>query len=305
MGKVGLICNEFISVAVDPENGGTIQHIGRSFAPESNVLAWYGWDEPIGLSLEFDENESARHWLSRYRGGWQLLTPNAGKECVFNGVRHSFHGDSSYLPWSVAFSDDKTIALEITIQSRLKVLRVLTINPKMAGMESHTTLTNLTDVPEEVVLVEHAAFQGSPNIVVSAPEDSTWKFDGDFMEDGRNSRLWHEPEAVINDLAYPIKDRTERMTYLADGSEGWISIIDSDRRIGAKLTWDPIKLPYLWYWQEQKSPGFPFYGRAEMTALEPASCLPTDTLAGASRAGRSTVIAPRAEYSFAVSLELI
>ena len=305
MAKVEVISNEFISIVVDPENGGTIAHIGRSLAPKTNVLAWYEWDEPVRLPLEFSENDSARHWLSRYRGGWQVLTPNAGKECVFKGVRYSFHGDSSYLPWSVTCKEESTIALEIILHSRLKVVRVLTINPTMARVDLLTTITNLTDSPEEVVLVEHAAFQGSPNVVVSAPDDSTWKFDGDFVEDGRTTRVWHEPDVAINDLAYPIKHRTERLTYLADGSAGWISIIDSVKGIGAKLTWDPIKLPYHWYWQEQKSPGFPFYGRAEMTALEPASCLPTDTLAGASKAGRSTVIAAGAEFSFSVSLELI
>jgi hypothetical protein len=54
--------------------------------------------------------------------------------------------------------------------------------------------------------------------------------------------------------------------------------------------WDVKKFPYLWYWQERFSPGFPFYGRAEITGLEPASCYPDEALNGASKSGRSTII---------------
>ena len=305
MATAEVIANKFISIVVNPQNGGTIEHIGKSLDPETNVLAWYEWDEPAALPLEFSANESAKHWLSRYRGGWQFLTPNAGRECVFNGVRHSFHGESSYMPWTVAAKTSESITLEIRLLSGLKVTRVLTVDSSKAAFTCHTTLSNFTNAPEEVVIVEHAAFQGSPNVVVSAPDRSQWKFDGDYKEDGRDSRVWSEPGVIVNDLAHPIKGRTERMTYLASGSEGWVSIIDTDKGFGAKLLWDPIKLPYLWYWQEQGSSGFPFYGRAQMTALEPASCLPGDGLAGASEGGRSTIIASGEEYAFSVSLELI
>jgi ABC-type branched-subunit amino acid transport system ATPase component len=44
---------------------------------------------------------------------------------------------------------------------------------------------------------------------------------------------------------------------------------------------------------------------AEMTALEPASCLPSDGLEGASNAGRTKVIAPNADYSFTICLDLL
>jgi hypothetical protein len=305
MTMLEVIRNEFISIVVNPQNGATIQHIGKSLNPATNVLAWYEWDEPVALPLDFKEDESWKHWLSRYRGGWQFLTPNAGKECVFNGVRHSFHGESSYMPWSVAKKEDDSITLEIILRSQLRVTRVLTIDSFMASITCRTTISNPTNTPQEVVIVEHAAFQGSPNMVVSAPDHSKWRFDGNFKEDDRDSKVWSEPGVISNKLAHPIIDRTERMTYLVSGSEGWISIVDTVKGFGAKLLWNPIELPYIWYWQEQKSPGFPFYGRAEITALEPASCLPGDGLTGASESGRSRVIFAGNEYSFSISLKLI
>ena len=96
-----------------------------------------------------------------------------------------------------------------------------------------------------------------------------------------------------------------RLAYLAEGSEGWISIVDGDKGIGARLIWDAKKFPYLWYWQERFSPGFPFYGRAEITGLEPASCYPDEALNGASKSGRSTIIPVNEKISFDLAVEII
>ncbi len=302
MSALEIISNDFITVVVDPNNGGTIQHIGRNMDAKNNVLAWYEWQTPEALPLEFSENESSTHWLSRYRGGWQFLTPNAGGECVFNGVRHSFHGASSYLPWSVVSNDGVSIVLEIVISDALRVSRELAISASHPGLTCHTRIANLAPTAQEIVMVEHAAFQGSPTIEVDAPAASEWAFDGTYEEDGGSRRLWQEVGA--SDLSRPVVDRTERMTYLAAGNEGWVSIFDNAKGFGARLKWDQKVLPYLWYWQEQFSQGFPFFGRAEMTALEPASCHPSDTLAGASKAGRSTRLQAGEEISFSVQLEL-
>ena len=62
------------------------------------------------------------------------------------------------------------------------------------------------------MIVEHVAFQGSPSIEVSAPDNSEWKFDGDYKEDGREIRSWTEPGNDAKHLAYPIVGKTERMT---------------------------------------------------------------------------------------------
>lgn len=303
MSSVEIIRNNFITVVVDPRNGGTIQHIGRDSNPKNNVLAWYEWRTPEALPLEYSEGQSATHWLSRYRGGWQFLTPNAGDECVFNGVRHSFHGESSYLPWRVLSNNGVSLVLEIVVLNTLRVVRELTISTSDASLSSHTRIVNLAPAPQEIVMVEHVAFQGSPTIEVDAPATSEWALDAMYQEDGRSRRFWKETGA--SDLSRPVVDRTERLAYLVSGNEGWISIFDNAKGFGAKIKWDPKVLPYLWYWQEQFSPGFPFYERAEMTALEPASCHPSDALAGASQAGRSTLLPARGEISFTIQVELI
>jgi hypothetical protein len=300
-----VIENDFICVIVDPERGGTICHIGRDNNPRNNVLAWYEWNEPVPLPFDFAEDQSAKHWLSRYRGGWQFLTPNAGKECVFEGVRHSFHGESSYMPWKVATKEQAGLTMEIEVFNSLRVNRTLTLYPSESKMVCNTEIFNLGTTPQEVVIVEHAAFQGSPDIEVRAPEKSRWNFDEGYEEAGRRTMLWSESENDSPNLPVPIKGRSERMTYLTEGNEGWVSILDTKKRLGARLKWNKEDSPYIWYWQEQFSPGFPFYGRAEMTALEPASCLPSDALLGASQAGRARSIPAGESLLFSVELEII
>jgi len=44
-------------------------------------------------------------WTASYRGGWQLLTPNAGSACAVAGARHGFHGRASNDPWQVLEHD--------------------------------------------------------------------------------------------------------------------------------------------------------------------------------------------------------
>ena len=40
-------------------------------------------------------------WLSHYRGGWQVMFPNAGAECTVDGLPHPVHGEVSSAPAEV------------------------------------------------------------------------------------------------------------------------------------------------------------------------------------------------------------
>jgi len=297
--------NQFITAIVNPINGGTISHIGRSLDPTTNVLAWYEWDTPEPMSVAYPENESETHWLSRYRGGWQFLTPNAGNECVHEGRRHSCHGESSILPWTVVARSNNQITLELTIFDSLHVQRILEIDPETAIFRAHTQITNTTHIVQEIVIVEHVAFQGSANARINAPEKSTWAFPKGFEEDGGEPMLWSESGKGRPDLRAPIESAYERLAFLHSGNEGWVKIVDKERGTGALLTWDKKIFPFLWYWQERFSPRFPFFKRAEMTGLEPASCYPDDALTGASKGGRSTFISAGQNVAFTTQVELI
>lgn len=297
--------SEYISVLVDPANGGTIRHIGRDSNAKNNVLAWYEWKEPDPLPLEYAEGESHKHWISRYRGGWQFLTPNAGNECVVNGKHHSFHGESSILPWKVTTRKNDLLIMELNIFNSLHLKRSLSLHPTKSILHCETEIVNISQAPQEIVMVEHVAFQGSSTSEVSAPEESSWVFPKEYEEDGVDAMLWKDSGIDRPDLRIPIKNKFVRLVFLHEGNEGWVSIFDKQRGIGARLKWDVEKFPYLWFWQERFSPGFPFYGRAEITGLEPASCHPNEALAGASKSGRSTFIPVNEKIYFNLDLEII
>ncbi len=297
--------NLFITAILDPVNGGTISHIGRSTDPATNVLAWYEWDEPEPRSIEYPDNESEIHWLSRYRGGWQFLTPNAGNECVHNGQRHSCHGESSILPWTVVSQSNSEVVLELTTFNSLHLVRTLTIDSAKARFRAHTQITNKTHTVQEIVIVEHVAFQGSSSARINAPEKSSWVFPKGFEEDSGEPMLWSDSGKGRPDLRVPIESAYERCAFLHSDNEGWVTIVDQRRGTGARLTWDKNVFPYLWYWQERYSPRFPFFSRAEMTGLEPASCYPDDSLTGASRSGRSTFISVGQNVTFTTEVELM
>ena len=88
--------DEHVLVRVDPRHGGELldlvdlrtgrQLLGRApFASQEPATG--ALDEPT--------------WTAGYRGGWQVLLPNAGNECVVDGTRHGFHGAGSHEPWTV------------------------------------------------------------------------------------------------------------------------------------------------------------------------------------------------------------
>lgn len=307
MKSIVKVSNKQISVLIDPDNAGTIFHIGKTQSQESNVLAWYQWDDVEPLPYEYTEGQSQENWMSRYRGGWQFLTPNAGIECVHETRRHPFHGDSSNGPWTVTEQSSDAMTMQITCPSFLRVKRRLSLGATKPILKVETSIENLTDKKQEMVLVEHVAFQGTSTVQVSAPPSSQWAMPPGYEEEGVNSLLWSQAGKGKPDLPNPLSSlegKTVRLAYLTQGSQGWAQFADPGRGVGAKLRWDKEVFPYLWYWQERNSPEAPFFGRAQMTALEPASCLPNDTIVGASQAGRATSIAPHQIYSFSVEVEL-
>ena len=71
------------------------------------------------------------------------------------------------------------------------------------------------------------------------------------------------------------------------------------------ISWDLKAFPHLWFWQEIGGKGFPWYGRTEITAIEPASTWPSYGLEAAISSGQAFFLKPgetkKAWTTFAVS----
>ena len=83
----------------------------------------------------------------------------------------------------------------------------------------------------------------------------------------------------------PTQRPLEDVHYLPDRPTGWVALRRA--HVGLALVWDVDRAPHLWLWRELGSAGFPFFGRASIVALEPASAWPGDGLAAAIERGRA------------------
>ena len=86
------VANHALVVTLDETLGGEIQQITVDGDP---LLAFFDWETPVACSRSRSYGDARLDWLSEYRGGWQLLVPNAGAGCVVDGIPLPFHGEWS------------------------------------------------------------------------------------------------------------------------------------------------------------------------------------------------------------------
>ena len=89
----------------------------------------------------------------------------------------------------------------------------------------------------------------------------------------------------------------ERLVYVEELSAGWWAIRNPGNGLGAGMSWNLADFPKLWLWQEIGGPGFPWYGRSAITAIEPATQSPSHGLEAAIAAGTARQLPPRGRHS--------
>lgn len=293
-----------ITVKIDLTRGGTITHIGRDGDRDSNVLAWYEFDDIEELPIEYPHGESEHYWMSRYRGGWQLLTPSADKECDVGGRHHSFHGDSSILPWRLVEKSANEIIHDVVIFDALHVHRVAHLDSTKPVLTVTTTIKNIGKSVEPFIKVEHIAYRGSDNGVVTGPDNTVWKFH-DYVQEGFSGEFkWKDMNSHGVNIRNRNMDKEARLVYILRDSEGWVEWHNPDFGQRTRASWDPKEFPHLWYWQENGADIFPFHRRTKITALEPASVPPGTRLIGAVEKNLASTLNPGESHTFAITIEL-
>ena len=92
------------------------------------------------------------------------------------------------------------------------------------------------------------------------------------------------------DLSVVPEAEIERLCYLHDRPEGLAAMQHGKKVIG--ISWDLEAFPHLWFWQEIGGKGFPWFGRAQITAIEPASTWPSFGLEAAIKSGQAFYLKP-------------
>lgn len=215
-------------------------------------------------------------WTDRYRGGWQIATPNAGNACDLGGENHGFHGTASNDPWVTRSAEPTTATLTWTGHG-LEVARTFTMNGSTLAVD--TEWLGLRD-GAALVAVEHLCL----GLELIAPSATIRLPGGTAFELSETSGPVRAPAAAP---AWPLvqlldgsleradglslAEPSGRFLSLCDLPEGWYEVVNDRTGQGIRVEWDVAALPHLWLWREVRASGGRWRGQAEMLALEPAS----------------------------------
>lgn len=193
-------------------------------------------------------SDSNREWHERYAGGWHTLMPNAGDHRTIDGVDHPFHGEAAWRRWSTAAVRRDAVMLELSLRTvPLLVQRTTTVTD--GGLRIGQRVVNTGDLPIAFTWTEHPAFS-------AAVVDPSTR----ILLDGEQLSVVF-PESGHRHGAFRSIPVGGRGSAVVEAPEWTLT-----------LHWDPTLLPHLHVWQEHRqTQTFPWWGRADTVALEPAS----------------------------------
>ncbi len=284
--------DERVLVRLDPRHGGELldlvdlrtgrQLLGRPpFASAEPVVG--APDEPT--------------WTSGYRGGWQVLLPNAGNACEVDGVRHGFHGAASHEPWSVVAADAREARLRWTGHG-LAAERRLAVEDGAIVVQ---TEVRALDGPAPLTPVEHLSVGLElldPEVAIELPGGRAYEL---HEQDGPArapdaATAW--PDVALLDGGveradrWPLQEPRSRYLVVTDVPDGVATIRNPGTGQGVELRWDAAVLPHAWIWHEVRTYSGIWRGCAEILAVEPASVPHGLGLATAVREGQALVATP-------------
>lgn len=287
---IRVLRSQTLLALVDPQHGGEVLELvdlrtgasllGRPpFAPGPPVIG--------------DLDEMA--WTTAYRGGWQVVAPNAGEAAG----GHPFHGAASVEPWSVL--DEQPTRLRMGWQGHgLVALRTLTVDDR--GIEAETEWRPARSAPVPMVAVEHLTVGLAvldPEVRLVLPGGRALELD-DRPGDLALAAPW--PEAALLDGTrgrmdrWALSEAGARFLVVTDLPDGRVEVLNTSSGCGLVLEWDVGAMPHLWLWREARASGGPWRGRAEILGIEPSSVPHAAGLAEAAASGHA--VTPTAAEPF-------
>jgi hypothetical protein len=282
--------SERLLVRLDPRHGGEVLDL-VDLATGRQLLGRppFASAEPLGGDLDEET------WTERYRGGWQLVTPNAGNPCDVGGDRHGFHGRASNDPWEVVEAGGAHAVLRwrghgIEVTRRISVESdALVVEPEWRALASHVPL----------VAVEHVSI----GLELLQPEVELRLAGGKAYELSESTGPVHPPsgapgwpEALLLDGSLERADRWQlerphsRLLAVEQLDDGRLEAVNTATGQGLRLEWDARALPHLWIWHETRTTGGIWRRQTELLVVEPASVPHSLGLATALEHGQAVVL---------------
>jgi Domain of unknown function (DUF4432) len=291
-----------LTVTLLPDKGADIYEIiDRSSGVDVMLKSPWGVVEP-GRWLR--AASSMQRWMEAYPGGWQVLLPNGGDECVENGTLWSYHGEAALTAWTVAEHDGQRATLHAQLFSvPLQIRRELEVEgPRLRLRE---WVENVADDSLEVMWSHHPAF-GAPFLEAGCLLSTGFRrvvaddlSPGTLLAPGSEHSwpLAHTTSGEVLDLRMVPGPQDTRavLAYLTDLAEPYFALTNPRRELGVAFHWSGDVFPHAWLWQEVHSgTGWPWYRRAYALAVEPATTFPGHGMTHARATGHPGItFAPR------------
>ena len=236
-------------------------------------------------------------WTRGYRGGWQLLTPNAGSESVVGGVRHGFHGAAANESWTSRRSGADFVELEWQGHG-LEVRREIRVDGTTVAIQTDWQATGAR-VP--FVVVEHLAL--GPELL--DPEFELTLSGGKAYELSETDGPLRAPEDATDwprvRLMSGGVERADRWSFAQPRSRfmavntlagGLATVWNAEGHLGVRLEWDAGVLPHAWIWHEVRATDEVWRCAAQLLMIEPASVPHSLGLAAAIDSGDAHWVGP-------------
>ncbi|MCU1494472.1 MAG: hypothetical protein JWO62_2236 [Acidimicrobiaceae bacterium] len=242
---------------------------------------------------------SIDRFIAAYPGGWQLLLPNGGDECSVDGAIWPYHGEAAMMPWSIVSLDAQGATLETRLVSvPFHIRREFHLDGPTVRLRESVTNESADEI--EVMWSHHPAF-GAPFLearcVFTAGSTTLLADDlapGTHLKAG-SRHSWPvvrdtRGESLDLSVMPGPDDPRAVLAYLEEFETGFFSITNPRLGLGVALRWPIETFPKAWLWQEvHASTGWPWYRRAYVAAIEPASTIPGQGFESARRKGQSGV----------------
>jgi uncharacterized protein DUF4432 len=284
VGRAVTLQSEELRVVVLPDHGCDIASIVDR-ASDTELLFQAPWGRRDRRYLPA-RTDSQTAWLDAYAGGWQVLCPNAGFEADGPGVRWGYHGEACLLAWDLVEEDATEAELQVALATApLRIHRRLSLRGGTLRVDER--LVNDAPVDVEVAWVQHPAF-GAPLVDGGRLETTAGlvRADAEIPGDILPGAEWPWPYAVdragrrVDLSALPAAgERRSVFAYLKAFKSTEAAIVNDRIGIRACLRWSADPWPSAWLWQEvHATPTHPWFGRAHVVAVEPASTVPGGAL---------------------------
>jgi galactose mutarotase-like enzyme len=276
---------------VAPSNGGSIDSLRWR---DVELLA--RGSPTTRAVIDRTDDHGRADWLSRYRGGWQELLPNAGLGCTVGEHEHRFHGHASTAVWTLdrITSNTATMTLDLEVPP-LRFVKNVSIDDEQPSIAVATTVECRRPVPVAMLWGHHPAFDVPGRAWIDVDAEAAVAARPGGVEPGRIHRwpIRQGPAADVLDgnLVRP-HSGLSCLLYLPNIG-GWCAL-QRDDGVGIAMWWDRAILPHLWVWIDATSSLLSVAGGHSLVALEPQRSWPADGLAPAIGRSRALIIRPGA-----------